>query len=84
MKSISTSFQVPVDEAVNFACNSIVLGHHVIINHNCEKTAQVTYFHLPSELKFLLQKLREAGYTPIAVDMSVFRGGPQKFALRIA
>jgi N-dimethylarginine dimethylaminohydrolase len=31
-------FAVPEQEAKNFACNAVVLGHHVIIPANCPET----------------------------------------------
>jgi N-dimethylarginine dimethylaminohydrolase len=48
---------VPEDEARKFACNAVCIGKNVILPSDCPKTMQL---------------LSEAGYNPVAVNMSEF------------
>lgn len=48
---------VPEDEALKFACNSVVIGNNVVLPSGCPKT---------------MEMLVEAGYTPHPVDMTEY------------
>jgi N-dimethylarginine dimethylaminohydrolase len=48
---------VPEDEALRFACNAVVLGKTVVVPSGCPVTEGL---------------LRDAGYAPVAVDVSEF------------
>ncbi len=63
--AIPNRLPVAADEAARFACNAVVLGHHVILNTGCPR---------------LEQDLARAGFTPHATPLDEFlkAGGSAK------